>query len=206
MYMLQTRIPLTDLAPRFSGLIFVIALHLGAAIALMAGLAPKQEQIKIADLNITSVVEPQVRVLPPPPRPVDYVPLPVEIPPPHEFFVATENSTAITPTLAKVESHPAAQMVVTTAAKTPARGLSAPAYPSDAKKLGEAGAVGLALYLNSAGRVQNAEIETSSGSPRLDQAAQQHALKSWQFIPCTEDGKAVACWHKIKFRFQLKDI
>ena len=72
------------------------------------------------------------------------------------------------------------------------------------QKLGEEGIVALALYLNEEGRVQEAKVETSSGFARLDDAAVKQAVKAWKFEPCTEEGKPVACWYKIKFRFLLK--
>ncbi|HMW49272.1 MAG TPA: energy transducer TonB, partial [Cellvibrionaceae bacterium] len=103
-----------------------------------------------------------------------------------------------------VEAAPVAK-APPTPAKPPKKGLSPPAYPSESKKLGEEGPVGLALYLNEEGKVQEARVETSSGFPRLDEAAVKQATKAWKFEPCTEDGKPVACWYKIKFRFQLKD-
>lgn len=206
MLLLQQRSFLADLAPRFSGLIMVIALHLAAVFALMAGLSPKKPEIKWDDLIVKTVEMPRDPVVLPAPRTLEIKDRVVEIPPVQDFSVAPDSiSTTITPSNSNakpIELH----KVLPTTAKAPAKGLSAPAYPSDAKKLGEEGAVGLALFLTEEGRVQKAEVDASSGFVRLDQAAALHALKAWRFVPCTENGVPVACWHKIKFRFQLKDL
>ncbi len=206
MNLVQQRYFSNVIAPRFSGLIIVVALHLGAVMALMIGLQPKIGGLKLEDLKVKTVVDPQANVeLPPPPK-VDYVPPPIE-PPSKPLFNVAVDAVAPERAISEVNAEPTrvAQKVLPTSAKPFQGGLSAPAYPSDSKKLGEEGAVGLALYLNEAGRVQEARVETSSGFPRLDDAAVKHATRSWKFEPCTDDKKPIACWHKIKFRFQLKD-
>lgn len=82
---------------------------------------------------------------------------------------------------------------------------SKPDYPSAAARLSEEGATGLKLLINAAGRVTDVQLISSSGSTRLDDAAIKHAKRNWVFSPCTEGGKAIACWHQTKLVWQLKD-
>jgi periplasmic protein TonB len=206
MILVQQRYLSNGPASRFSGLIVVVGLHLGLVFALMIGLKPNNDLANPGKIEVKTVEEPQVKVEPPPPPQVDYVPLPVEAPTEPLFNVPVDVpvlGNVITPV--KAEPPPVAQKAPPTAANSLKKGLSAPSYPSESKKLGEEGAVGLALYLNEEGKVQDARVETSSGFPRLDEAAVKHAARSWKFEPCTDDKKPVACWHRIKFRFQLKD-
>lgn len=195
-------------ASRFSGLIFVVGLHIAAIIALLIGLRPKTEMVLLENVKVEQVEEQIEKVEPPPPPPPDYVPPPPDFVPPPSFNVTADapapaNAISTAPVKA-AEPAPVAK-APPTPAKPPKKGLSPPTYPSESKKLGEEGPVGLALYLNAEGKVQEAKVETSSGFPRLDEAAVKQATRSWKFEPCTEDGKPVACWYKIKFRFQLKD-
>ncbi|HEY6527715.1 MAG TPA: energy transducer TonB [Cellvibrionaceae bacterium] len=196
-------------ASRFSGLIFVVGLHLAAVIALLIGLKPKGEMVLIDNVKVETVEDKQEKVEPPPPPPPDYVPPPPDFAPPPTFNVAADApapANAITTTPVKpVEAAPVVAAKPPTPAKVPKKGLSRPDYPSESKKLGEEGVVGMALYLNADGKVQDAKVEKSSGFERLDNAAVKQALKSWKFEPCTDNDKPVACWYKINFRWQLKD-
>lgn len=206
MQLVQQRPFLHGAAPRFSGLIMVVALHLGAVMALMIGLQPKRDFILEPPIVVKPIEKPIDIVELPPPPPANYTPPPVAVTPPIIAYTPDVNTTSITPTPARPEPPISiTPKTAPTAAKAPSRGLSAPNYPSESKMLGEEGLVGLALYLNENGRVQEARIETSSGFPRLDNAAQKHAQKAWKFEPCTQDHQPTPCWHKIKFRFQLKD-
>jgi len=92
-----------------------------------------------------------------------------------------------------------------TKAKAGPKGLSRPVYPNQSIRLGEAGTTGLNLFLNEEGRVSDAQVSSSSGSERLDEAAKNHALRSWKFIPCMVGDKPIACWHSIKFTWKLED-
>jgi periplasmic protein TonB len=203
----EPRYLLNGRAFKFSGLIAVAGLHFAVVIALLIGLSPKNEMVMIDNVKVEAVEDQKEKVEPPPPPLPDYVPPPPDFVPPPTFNVAADApapANAITTTALKAESAAAAQSIPKSAAKTPQKGLTAPAYPSESKKLGEEGVVELSLYLNAQGKVQDARVEVSSGFPRLDEAAAKHAIKSWKLEPCIENKKPIACWHKIKFRFQLK--
>ncbi|MFO1369343.1 MAG: energy transducer TonB [Marinagarivorans sp.] len=203
----KPRYGLNSIAARFYGVLTVAGLHAAVVLAFMIGLAPKNEMVLLDSVKVEAVEELNEEMAPPPPPPPDYAPPPPDFAPPPSFNVAADApAPANAITTAPVPAEPAP---VAIRAPTPARpnkkGLAPPTYPSESKKLGEEGIVALALYLNEEGRVQDAKVETSSGFARLDDAAVKQAVKAWKFEPCTEEGKPVACWYKIKFRFLLKD-
>lgn len=78
------------------------------------------------------------------------------------------------------------------------------AAPEGYEKLGAEGAVVLALNLAASGRIERGEIEKSSGFADLDAAALKQVQESWQFEPCKQADKAVACRQYIRFRWQIK--
>jgi protein TonB len=67
---------------------------------------------------------------------------------------------------------------------------TAPEYPLEAARRREEGEVVLALHIDAQGKVVRVEILHSSGSPRLDQAAQRQ-LGTWHYRPAIKDGVAV---------------
>lgn len=77
-----------------------------------------------------------------------------------------------------------------------------PAYPPVARRMGEEGKVILRVLVNEKGRPERAEVQKTSGSPRLDEAARQAAMRA-VFKPHIEDGRAVAVFAIIPIRFQL---
>ena len=80
-----------------------------------------------------------------------------------------------------------------------------PDYPLAASRLSEEGSTGLNLFITPEGRVGEVQLLSSSGSPRLDEAAIKHAKRNWSFSACTEGGKAVGCWFKTKLVWRLED-
>lgn len=75
-------------------------------------------------------------------------------------------------------------------------------YPPAARRLGEEGKVMLRVLVNEKGHIERVEIQKSSGSPRLDEAARQAMLRVL-FKPYIEDGKPLAVYTLIPFLFQL---
>ncbi|KPF73688.1 hypothetical protein IP88_08455, partial [alpha proteobacterium AAP81b] len=82
---------------------------------------------------------------------------------------------------------------------------SQPAYPSAARRLGEEGAVVLDVTIGSDGGVLDVRLLTSSGSPRLDAAAIDHARARWHFTPALKDGAAIVSHRTLTVRFRLAD-
>ena len=79
-----------------------------------------------------------------------------------------------------------------------------PDYPPTSRRLGEEGSVIVQVLVGPDGTVSDGKIQTSSGFPRLDEAALKHALRAWRFTPGTEDGKPVSVWHSVKVTFRIE--
>jgi protein TonB len=54
------------------------------------------------------------------------------------------------------------------------------------------------------GRCEIVQIDSSSGSALLDQAASD-AVKRWRFSPARDGEKAVPSWVKVPIEFRLSD-
>ncbi len=79
-----------------------------------------------------------------------------------------------------------------------------PDYPAESRRRGEEGVVRLALRVGTDGRVEGAEVATSSGFPRLDQAAVE-AARRWRFRPATQGGIPVVATLPTAVHFRLTD-
>jgi len=153
---------------------------------------PRQEE---SALTVALLIEPMpVREeKPPEPLPVRLVaPMPavvdvptVEIPIENEIQApSTPNHSAPpVPVQATTESV-GTELVVQCPERTP------PRYPPLAKRQGEQGEVRLRVELDENGRIDRVTIVSSSGSPRLDEAART-AIQSWRCRPAQHDGKPV---------------
>lgn len=65
-----------------------------------------------------------------------------------------------------------------------------PIYPAVARRRGEQGRVVLALLIKADGHVEELDVHTSSGFPRLDQAA-LNAVRQWRYTPAMRAGVAI---------------
>lgn len=97
--------------------------------------------------------------------------------------------------------HPSGKIVRPT--RDPAVTILVPPYPLASLKAKEEGRVVLDLFVARNGRTYDAKVATSSGFPKLDQAAVDTAMTSWRFKPGTVDGMPVAMWFPFAFRFTL---
>lgn len=78
-----------------------------------------------------------------------------------------------------------------------------PPYPSVSRRLGETGKVVLRVELDETGRVSAAKVITSSGHPRLDEAALA-AVRTWRCQAAQRDGRAVRAVALQPFDFTLE--
>lgn len=78
----------------------------------------------------------------------------------------------------------------------------APDYPDEARRLRQEGVVLLRVQVNARGRVDGVEIERSSGSPSLDQAATR-AVRRWEFEPARRGDTPFASTVTVPVRFRL---
>ncbi|MGZ4981980.1 MAG: TonB family protein [Methylobacter sp.] len=79
----------------------------------------------------------------------------------------------------------------------------APTYPSISRRLGEQGLVSLRVQVTVDGAACSVELQTSSGSSRLDQAALE-AVKKWQFVPAKRGDQPVSASVVVPIRFSIE--
>lgn len=202
-----------------SGLVVTVAVHAGLAAALLL----------LVDQVVRPAPPPPPIIAHPiadPPRPVvlpDPQPhlLPVPTPVPQPVW-QTDDPPPVDPILDKgfTTSLPGASTdpiggppVIPTIADPPAEpsraprfvagGASQPPYPTASRRLGEEGAVVVAVSIDANGAITDVRLVTSSGFARLDQAALDHARRRWRFEPALQDGQPVAATRTITVSFRL---
>jgi protein TonB len=209
-----------------AGLVAAIGLH-AVAVALLLSYAPARSALLAAapimvDLLAppAPVVEPkpEPRLEPPKPRPVRkkvqrpvepppvvtapvQAPAPVEAPPPAPAPPPPMQAVA-PPTPEPVAAPPPAPL---TQPIFQADYLDnpAPAYPALSRRIGEQGRVILRVLVNPAGLADQVEVRTSSGHPRLDEAARTTVVR-WRFVPARRGDQPVAAWVLIPVSFRLE--
>lgn len=83
--------------------------------------------------------------------------------------------------------------------------LSQPTYPARDIREGNEGTVELKIYVLPTGRIGDARVLKSTGSPSLDQSAVEEAKRKWRMLPATRDGEPYAEWHRLKVTFNLRN-
>jgi periplasmic protein TonB len=78
----------------------------------------------------------------------------------------------------------------------------APKYPTLSKRAGEHGRVVLKVLVSIKGDAETVEVNTSSGSDRLDNAAVD-AVKRWRFVPARKGGQALSAYVLVPIKFSL---
>ena len=79
-----------------------------------------------------------------------------------------------------------------------------PSYPGLARKRGQEGTVILQVLVNEQGRVEDLQIENSSGFGQLDRAALS-AVRKWNFEPGRQGEERIAMWVRVPVTFKLKN-
>ncbi|MFN4340689.1 MAG: TonB family protein [Azonexus sp.] len=79
----------------------------------------------------------------------------------------------------------------------------APPYPPLSRRMGEEGKVILRVSVTPQGTAESVEIRTSSGSQRLDEAAQK-TVRHWKFIPAKRGDTAVQSFVLVPIIFKLE--
>jgi len=205
----------------------VIGLHIAGLWALQTGLLRRAVELVVPVQVIADLIElpqPKVEPTPPPPAPQPTpkpqpvvrqtprpqpTPLPVAVADP-----APSDHAPIVPApvpLAPAEPSPAPARPVEPA--VPAVQLPsstadylnnpAPAYPPLSRRLGEQGRVVVRVLIGTDGTASQAEIRSSSGFERLDQAALQTVLK-WRYVPGKRAGVPEAMWFNVPINFVLE--
>ncbi|MBB6094384.1 protein TonB [Povalibacter uvarum] len=160
---------------------------------------------------IEEAPKPEDKPPPPPPKietPPPFVPPPevaIEIPMDAAPTTAIRQTTQQAP-VAQPPPAPVAAPVARTAPKSDARRpLTQPEYPPSSRRAGETGTVILEVYVLENGRAGDVRVKTSSGFPKLDEAAVREVKRSWRLVPGTENGKPVPMWGQFAVTFKLTD-
>lgn len=159
------------------------------------------------------VLEPQPKPQPEPkpqqkPKPTPK-PLVAPLPkaPPSEKAVSAPKVQPTPPPVATAKATPDKTAPATPTIQPPsaeAQGLNnkAPLYPQLSRKKKEQGTVLLLILVKADGTVGDIQLKSSSGYPRLDQAAKQ-AVKRWQFQPALKAGNPIDFWYELPVKFRL---
>jgi len=189
----------------------VVLLHVGLLYVIQEGLDRDRSGLNTGPLDVKMIEEvlPEEKEPPPPPPKIDTPP--PFVPPPDiaiEIPSDAAPTAAITATTVRPPPTPppmAATVVRSPPRSDPRRPFTEPEYPPTARRLGQEGTVVLLIYVLDSGRVGDVKIHKSSGFPKLDEAAEREARRSWRFIPAREGDKPVADWGQFAVTFRLTD-
>jgi len=200
----------------------VLVLHVAALWLLQSGLMQRAMEIIVPVEVLSEFISPPApqaeRPPAPPPRPKQLPPpvqpqVPPTAPPP---VASPEPAPVLAP--APMAAGPAAPAFeaapVAAAPPAPARvelpssnaaylNNPRPAYPALSRRLGEQGKVVVRVLIGVDGTAQQAEIRTSSGYARLDQAALA-TVRSWRYVPGKRGGVPEAMWFNVPINFVLE--
>jgi protein TonB len=220
--MVETAVSNAASRDRLAGLLFVLAMHAAALYALWSyRILPSPAEAMTVFVNF---INPPPPPLEPPkpelPKPVKLEkPRPVEPARPQQLVV---EAPVVSPAEPVAPAPPKEPPPVTVAAP-PAAPASKPAgpitladdlsvacpnrvppvYPPFSRRFAEQGRVVLQVELDERGKVTNAVVATSSGSPRLDEAALA-AVRQWSCNPAMRGGVAVRATALQPFNFILE--
>jgi protein TonB len=193
-------------------LILVIGVHVLLIYGLNAGFGQVTKDKALGNIQTVEVLaaeEEEDRPPPPPPK-VDTAPPPF-VPPPDIFIESApvESTTAIQVTTAQrpIEAPPPVARTVTHSPpeydKKRMKSYTLPEYPPSELRAGHEGTVYLDLMVQVDGRIGEVRVKTSTGFPRLDEAAISHVKRTYRLTPAMEDGKPVPGWVTLPVVFRI---
>jgi protein TonB len=194
-------------------LVIIVLFHVLLIWALANGLAHHIVELLAPPLQTQIIEEVKKQDQPPPPPPPTLERPPVEIPPTDiaiDVPVETQ-TTAITnvtdkPVVRAAPPPPAPPAIPSTSPKA-GRGFpnSEDYYPPASRRLNEEGSPVVRICLDPKGRVEGEPtVQTSSGSPRLDDGAVKLAkAASGHFVPGTQNGQPVSMCFPLKITFKM---
>lgn len=197
------------------GLLFVLALHAGALYGLWQHrLIPSPQEAMMLFVNFIAPPAPEKKEEPkrtPPPKPK-----PIEKPQLRQIVAETRvvapTDYVAPPPPDKPAPGPVVQappmplppgpVALSSELSVACPERSAPAYPSQSRRLGETGVVLLRVELSETGNVALARVDRSSGFARLDEAALT-AVRTWRCTPASRNGQPVRAVALQPFNFIL---
>lgn len=201
---------------QLTNIAIVTVFHVLVAYALVNGLAHNLVEV-IRRPYETKLIEEQKKL----PPEQDLAPLPKFAPPPPAYIPPVEVNIAVAAPAANTITQvttarpppvvlPRAPVVVaprpverTAPVIDAAHSCQQPEYPAAARRNEETGMVTLRFLIGIDGKVTQSMVETSSGYPRLDEAARR-ALSLCQFRAGTVDGKPVQSWARLQYVWKLE--
>lgn len=203
----------------------VIGLHIAGLWALQSGLLRRAVEVVVPVQVIADLIElpqPKVEPAPPAPQPTSKpqpvvrhtprpqpMPLPVAVADPTPSDHAPVVPASVPPAPAEPSpapakpAEPAVPAVQLPSSTADYLNNPAPAYPPLSRRLGEQGRVVVRVLIDANGAASKAEVRTSSGFERLDQAALQTVLK-WRYVPGKRAGVPEAMWFNVPINFVLE--
>lgn len=202
--------PASSVAERFGGFALALALHVLALFLLLQFDPVRRSLLEAAPIMVNFIAPPTPVEAPPAPRPAPPRPVLRPLPtPPLLTTQAVDSPSPIqapppAPVPAPVEAPaPAPAPVVPPSFSAAYLHNPAPAYPAISRRLGEEGRVLLRVLVSAEGGAERVEVQSSSNSIRLDQAAAD-AVRNWRFVPAQQAGRPVAGWAIVPIRFSLE--
>jgi protein TonB len=198
----------------------VVLLHVVIIYALVTGLARRMVEVIRHPIE-TKIIEeakpvpdtpppvalptPKFEVSPPPyiPPPEIHIQQPPPQPAPIVVTTPVKPAAPTPPPVARAVEAPPHNSVHTPPVIDAAR-CEKPEYPPAARRFGETGTVVLRILVGVDGKVISSEVQTSSGSKRLDEAARQ-GLGLCRFKPGMVDGKPEQAWATLRYAWKLQD-
>lgn len=205
----------------------VIGFHVLGLWALQAGLLRRAAELVVPVAVMAELIEPpqpQVTPEPTPPKPqpapkpvapvervVKQAPMPLAIPDPAPAPEAPTGVVSAPPAPPPAVTEPVAAAPVAPPAppkvelpSSEAKYLNnpKPPYPPLSMRLREQGQVMVRVYISADGIATRAEVQKSSGFPRLDDTAVQTVLR-WRYVPGKRAGVPEAMWYSVPINFVL---
>lgn len=205
----------------------VIGFHVLGLWALQAGLLRRAVELVVPVAVMAELIEPpqpQVTPEPTPPKPqpapkpvapvqraVKQAPAPLAIADPAPAPEAPTGVVSAPPEPAPAVTEPVAAAPVAPPAPPKVELPSSdanylnnppPPYPPLSKRLGEQGRVMIRVHISADGIATRAEVQKSSGFPRLDETAVQTVLR-WRYVPGKRAGVPEAMWYSVPINFVL---
>jgi periplasmic protein TonB len=191
-------------------LVAIVALHFFIFWALATGLARKAIEVLAPPIQTEIVQEEVKQNQPPPPPPPQFEKPPVEVPPPDvtiDVPVEAPATNAISAVVQKPNTPAPPKAAVPGTPPKVGKGFpnTDDYYPDSSRRLGEEGMAVVHTCVGPNGKLSEAPtLATSSGKPRLDEAAIKVATAgSGRYVPGTEEGKPITACFNFGIRFKL---
>lgn len=195
----------------------VLLLHVGALWLLQSGLMRRAVEVIVPVEVLSEFLSPPAPVAEMPQRPAApsrHTPPPPQVQPAPQPLPSVTPAPVLAPAPAAAAAPAIEAATIAAAPPAPAKvelpssdaaylNNPKPSYPALSRRLGEQGKVVVRVLIGADGTAQQAEIRTSSGYARLDQAALA-TVRSWRYAPGKRGGVPEAMWFNVPINFVLE--